>query len=84
MDRSPIDDTLDQINRGYQPGNLAWVKMKRPEDWERLLNCESEINRVAIQGDEAGLSKALTEYESFILKMVKTFKTPKGETGVLF
>ncbi len=72
MDRPPIETTLQSIDRGYQPGTLAWLKMKRPEEWRKMIAIEAEINRAAIQDDETGLSKVLTEYESFILKMTKT------------
>lgn len=84
MDRSLIDVTLERINNAYQPGMLAWVKKRRPKDWKRLLNCESKINRAAIQGDQEGLNKTLIEYEGFVLKMMKLFRPSKGETGSLF
>ncbi len=84
MDRPPIETTLQSIDRGYQPGTLAWLKMKRPEESRKMIAIEAEINRAAIQGDEVGLTKALNEYEGFISKMVEAFKTPRGETGSLF
>jgi hypothetical protein len=80
----PIDITLERINRGYQPGTLAWIKKRRPEDWTGMIELEKEINRTALQGYEEGLIKVLREYEGFLLQMVKAFKTPIGETGNLF
>ena len=76
MAKSLIETTLQRIDQTYHPGTLAWVKMKKPEEWRKTIAIEAEINRLAFQGDEAGLSKALNEYEGFISKMVETFKTP--------
>lgn len=84
MDRPLIDRTLEKINKAYHPGALAWVKMKRPEEWRKVIAIEGEINRATIEDDEAGLIIALDEYEGFILKMINVFKTPRGKTGDLF
>lgn len=84
MVKSPIEITLDRIDRGYQAGCLAWVKQKRPKEWRRMTTLETEITRLAFQGDEVKLVKVLNEYEAFILEMVKVFRTPKEETGSLF
>jgi hypothetical protein len=84
MDRSPIETTLDRIDQGYQPGTLAWVKRKRPKEWRKMIALETEISRVAFQGDEVELVKVLNEYEAFVLEMVKAFRTPKEEIGSLF
>jgi hypothetical protein len=49
-----------------------------------MITLETEITRLAFQGDEGGLTKVLNEYEAFVLGMVKVFKTPTEETGSLF
>lgn len=84
MDSSLIESTLERIGKGYHPGAIAWVKIKRPGDWKRLIDLETEINGAALRGDEQGLTGALSQYEAFVLGMVEVFKTPKGETKNLF
>jgi hypothetical protein len=76
MDRSRIDETLSQIDRGYQAGCLVWVKWKRPNEWRKMIVLETEINRLAFQGNDFGLIKVLKEYEDFVIEMVRTFKAP--------
>jgi hypothetical protein len=84
MDRLRIKDTLDRIDKSYEPGTLAWVKRKRPKEWRKMIALETEITRLSFQGDEVKLVKVLNEYEAFVLEMVKVFRTPKEETGSLF
>lgn len=84
MDRSRIDDTLDRIDRGYQPGTLAWVKRERPKEWGRMIALETKITRLAFQGNDMELTKVLNEYEAFILGMVRAFRIPTEEIGSLF
>jgi hypothetical protein len=84
MDRSPIEITLERINKAYYPGTLGWMKANRPEEWRKIIAIESDIDQAAIGGDEAGLTRALNEYKCFILKMVNTFMTPKGKMTGLF
>jgi hypothetical protein len=84
MDEDEAKTTLQSIDRNYKPGMLAWLKVKRPGDWQKMIAIEAEINRAAIQGNEAELIIALDEYEGFVLGMVKMFGTRTEETGNLF
>ena len=83
MVNSPIESTLTEIAKRYEAGTLPWLKRNRPDAWERLLRLELRINTAALEKDKKGLTEALTEYETLIGEMVKTFKTPVGETGSL-
>ena len=78
MANSLIDDTLKRINQGYSPGTLRWIK-GNPDRWAVLLTLEERVNKMALGSDTGGLKRALSEYQSLILTMVKEFKTTKRE-----
>jgi hypothetical protein len=61
-----IDQTLREINGIWEPETLAKLK-ERPGDWQRMLTLESEINRIALQGNVDGLKKALGNYKRLFL-----------------
>ena len=84
MDRLRIKDTLDRIDKSYEPGTLAWVKRKRPKEWRKMIALETEITRLSFQGDEVKLVNTLNEYETFVLEMVRAFRPPTEKTGGLF
>ena len=66
-----IDTSLKNLGLAYESGTLAWLKQSRPGDWKKMLSLEQEINRLASEGDEEGLAKALDGYENFVLKVVE-------------
>lgn len=80
----PIDFTFKRIDQEYQAGCLAWMKRTRPKEWRRMIGLETEVKRLAFLDDEAGLTRTLSEYEVFVLDMVRTFKIRIVETGNLF
>ena len=78
---SLIDFTLEEIAREYQPCALALMKAGRPDDWERMVVLEGEINKMALGSNTEGLKRALSEYQGLILTMVKEFKALKEKKG---
>ena len=83
IDMDLIERTLREIGAEYRPGLLAWLK-SQPDRWNRLLDLEDRINQGALKKDEVGLTRALTEYKSFFLRMGEDFEAPQGATGNLF
>jgi hypothetical protein len=79
-----IEQALLEINEGWVPGALEWMKRARPHEWQNMIGLEEKINRLALGSDIDGLKKALKEYKELMLGMAKAFKTPKGETRSLF
>ncbi len=61
-----IDETLDRINQEYHSGTLLRMK-KIPEEWNRLVSLESEINKMALCGNVEDLEDALGRYKALIL-----------------
>lgn len=58
-----IDRTIQEINKEWESGALEWIKVNRPDEWEKMLAIENEINRMALAGDIDGLRKALEAYK---------------------
>lgn len=73
------DLTIEEITRDYQSGTLPWMKVNRPNEWGDMLTLEERVNKMALGSDTGGLKRALSEYQSLILTMVKEFKTTKRE-----
>jgi hypothetical protein len=71
MANSLIDATIREIAQAYQPGTLAWMKVNRPNDWGDMLTLEGRVNKMALGSDTEGLKRALSEYQSLIITMVK-------------
>ena len=68
-----IDTSLKNLGLAYESGTLAWLKQSSPGDWKKMLSLEQEINRLASESDEKGLSEALDKYERFILKVIDVY-----------
>jgi hypothetical protein len=79
-----IEQVLREINEGWVPGALDWIKRSRPSEWQNMIELEEKVNRLALGSDIDGLKKALDEYKELMLAMARAFKTPKGETRSLF
>ena len=69
-----IDATLREIAQAYQTGTLAWMKVNRPNDWGNMVALEGRVNEMALGSDTEGLKRALSDYQSLILTMVREFK----------
>ena len=78
-----IEATIEDINRGWHPGTLEWVKRSRPVDWKRMVALEAMINGKALTGDIEGLRKALEKYRGLILAMVEAFSSKAEQTTLL-
>jgi hypothetical protein len=80
---SSMQQAIEEIDQGYKPGTLEWMKRSRPEDWKRMVAIEAMIKEKALTGDIEELRKALEEYRKFMLVMVKVFSS-EGEEVTLF
>ena len=76
-----IEETLLQINEGWTPGALEWMKRTRLSEFEQMVALEEEINRFALSRDMDGLNEALKNYDELMVGMARIFKTQRGETG---
>ena len=81
---SKIDTALKEINRNYQPGTLEWMRVNRPEEWEKMISLEDRINQAALRGDEEELERVLVDYQILYLKWRGYSKPSQGETLDLF
>jgi hypothetical protein len=61
-----IDQTLEEINRGYLPGAIEHMKQDRPAEWSKVISLEKEINRQALHRNRDKLIKVLNEYAAFL------------------
>ncbi len=68
-----IERTLQEIGETYRSGLISWIKEDRSR-WRRLLDIENEINRASLQGDQVGLTAALSEYQDFFREMVTAYE----------
>ena len=66
---SLIDETLERINQEYQPGTLVWIKLNRPDNWEKVMALEQEINEAAFERDFGKLKKVLESYQELFTKL---------------
>jgi hypothetical protein len=80
IDHVLIERTLKEIGKEYRPGLIRWLK-KQPDQWERLLTLEGEINKMALCGDLDGLREALSNYQGLIVAMVKEFNAQEEKKG---
>jgi len=69
-----IDRTLQEINRGWKPGTLEWMKANRPGEWDKMLTLECTINEMGLGDNQEGLRGVLDEYRGLILAMVTEFR----------
>lgn len=76
-----IDQTVEEINRGYKPGTLEWMKANRPDEWGEILTLEQRVNEMAFRDDLDDLRGALNSYRELIFSMLKRFKTQKEKKG---
>ena len=79
-----IDQTLREINKAWTPGALEWMKRTRPNDFEKMVALEREINRIATTKNINELVEVLRSYKDMALGVAETFKTPKSKTKNLF
>ena len=79
---SLIEQTIDEINRGWQPGTLERMKRSRPEDWKRMIVIEAMINEKALTGDSEGLRVVLDDYRDLLQGMVKAFSSKREQTSL--
>ena len=74
---SLIEQTLQKINEGWEPGALEWIKANRPDEWAKMFTLERSINKAALEGNLNALREALGEYHRSILATVREFRTLK-------
>ena len=68
-----LDDTIRKIGRIYIPNSYRWVKLRKSNDWQNILEIEEAIN-VAIEGEnEEYLREALKLYYDVWLRVIKEF-----------
>jgi hypothetical protein len=79
-----LSQTLREINEAWVPGTLEWVKRTNPNDFERMVAFEGDINRIALEGNVNRLVEALRNYKELMISVAEAFKAPKGETADLF
>jgi hypothetical protein len=79
-----IEQTFQEINEGWVPGTLEWIKQNNPERWREVVKLERDITQMAVNGDKTGSTKVLEAYKTFYREAIKMFRAPKGETGDLF
>jgi len=80
-----VDQTLQEINRGWKPGASEWTKANRPDEWGKMLILECHINEMVLGGNQEGLRGVLDQYRGLILQIVKEFKSQPvhGRQGTL-
>ena len=76
-----IEKTLQEINRAWESGAIEWMKANRPNEWGTMLTLEGRVNEMALGSDTEGLKRALSEYQSLIITMVKDYKALKENKG---
>ena len=74
-----IDLAVQEINEGWEPGTLEWMKRNRPREWGKMLAVEGEINDSSLQKDSKVVKGVLAEYKSLMLSMVKEFSSIRGD-----
>lgn len=57
-----IEQTLQEVNRGYHPGTVEWMKTEREKTWAEIRQKEQAINQGALAGDISGLRGSLIQY----------------------
>jgi hypothetical protein len=76
-----IERTLQKINENYEAGLIEWIKLNRPNEWNKIRTLEGRVNEMALRSDLSGLREALSEYQSLILAAVKAYKALKENKG---
>jgi hypothetical protein len=79
-----ICQTLQEINNGWTPGGLGWMKGTRPNDFRKMIALEEEIDLFALSRDINGLTEALRNYKDLMVGMARMFEAQRGDTGNLF
>jgi len=75
---SLIDQTLEEINREYKSGAIAWMKERKPREWIRVLPFEAEVNEAVLKRDIKAVQKVLAEYRALMLTMIREFSLTAG------
>jgi hypothetical protein len=57
------------------------MKANKPDKWRKILTLERRINGMVLGVNLNGLRRALNEYQSLIVTMVKEFKSLKEKKG---
>ncbi len=70
---SLIRKTLEEINREYKSGTIAWMKESKPQEWTRVLALEGEVNEAVLKRDIKAVQKALAEYKTLMLAAIREF-----------
>jgi hypothetical protein len=65
-----VEESLKRINEEYKGGVLDWIKRTRFPVWKHLTDIESIINSCVFRNDQAGLTKALKEYERLVVDTI--------------
>jgi len=76
-----IEMSLRKIGEAWQTGTLEWMKRTRPNDFEKMVTLEIEINRMVLEHDINSLREVLKNYEELMVRMVEVFRSPTRETG---
>ncbi len=78
-----LDETINKLNRIYIPYAWLYMRLRRKDDWQEILEIEESIN-VAIEGEnEEYLKEALRMYYEKWASIIKEFK-PIKDTYVPF
>jgi hypothetical protein len=72
-----IDQSIREINKAWESGAIEWMKANRPNNWANILTLEGKVNEMTLRSDTEGLKRALSDYQSLILNMVREFKALK-------
>ena len=72
-----LDETIRKISRIYIPNSYKWVKLRKPDDWQNILEIEESIN-VAVKGEnEEYLKEALRMYYEIWVNIIREFEPIK-------
>ncbi len=71
---SLIRNALEKINENYEAGTLEWLRKNRPQERQRCLALEEDINEAALREDIEVLRRVLTEYKDLMLSAARKFR----------
>ncbi len=70
-----IEQTFLEVNEGWAPGALKWMRETLPNERQGMMSLEEEINRVALAKNVSGLKALLREYKELMLNTVRVFRS---------
>ena len=64
---------LEEINRGYKPGAISYIKATYPQLWEKIIAAEDRLTETWLVGNAADFKKALDEWRDLNFQGIKFF-----------